>query len=369
MGQITEHNAEPIFHAEGRWTLDEVDALNEQRAERREHAYQRLDLTQLTHVDTAGAIRLLELLPRDQRDDVADYVDGADPQRLAFLQKVAEAMAEECPPKASHFGLTLLLDRTGRWVHEAYGQGLLLLSFVGQVVFTLWSTILRPVRMRWTSLFHHMEAVGLDAVPIVGLLSFLVGAVVAFLGATILKDFGAQVFTVELVSYSFLREFGVLLTAILLAGRSGSAFTAQIGAMKVNEEIDAMRTLGVDPVEVLVIPRLLALLIMLPLLTFLGMMLGIIGGAIASMTTMDITANAYLARLYERTELNHFWVGMIKAPVFAFIIAVVGCLEGFKVSGSAESVGRHTTSSVVQSIFLVIFVDAVFAIFFLEIDL
>jgi len=184
----------------------------------------------------------------------------------------------------------------------------------------------------------------------------------------VLGDFGASIFTVELVSYSFLREFGVLLTAILLAGRSGSAFTAQIGSMKSREELDAIRALGLDPMEMLVVPRLLALLVMLPLLAFLAMLAGLAGGAIVGSLALDITPGMFISRLYEMTEVRHLWVGLSKAPLFAFLIAVVGCLEGFKVEGSAESVGRHTTSAVVQSIFLVILFDALFAIFFMQLD-
>jgi len=224
-------------------------------------------------------------------------------------------------------------------------------------------------KLRVTATVFHMEQVGLDAVPIVSLLSFLVGAVVAFLGATVLRDFGAAIFTVELVSYSFLREFGVLLTAILLAGRSGSAFTAQIGSMKSREELDAIQTLGLDPIELLVLPRLLALLVMLPVLTFIAMIAGIIGGGLVGSMSLDITPAMFVARLHEMTQQRHFWVGMLKAPVFAFIIAAVGCLEGFKVEGSAESVGRHTTAAVVQSIFLVIVFDAMFAMFFMKVHL
>jgi phospholipid/cholesterol/gamma-HCH transport system permease protein len=212
-----------------------------------------------------------------------------------------------------------------------------------------------------------MEQTGLDAVPIVAMLTFLVGAVIAFLGATVLRDFGAEVFTVELVSYSFLREFGVLLTAILIAGRSGSAFTAQIGSMKSREEVDAIRTLGLDPVEVLVLPRVLALLIAMPLLSVLAMLAGIVGGAMVCALSLDISPTLFIARLQDLHATQHFWVGMSKAPLFAFLIAAIGCLEGFKVSGSAESVGTHTTSSVVQSIFVAILVDALAAIFFMEI--
>jgi phospholipid/cholesterol/gamma-HCH transport system permease protein len=185
----------------------------------------------------------------------------------------------------------------------------------------------------------------------------------------VLKDFGASIFTVELIGYSFLREFGVLLAAILVAGRSGSAFTAQIGSMKAREEIDAIRTLGLDPIEVLVLPRLLALLIALPLLTFLAMLAGIVGGATVCALNLDISPAMFVARLHELDAVRHFWVGMSKAPVFAFLIAAIGALEGFKVSGSAESVGMHTTSSVVQAIFVTILVDALAAIFYMEIHL
>ena len=181
-----------------------------------------------------------------------------------------------------------------------------------------------------------------------------------------LRDFGATLFTVELVSYSFLREFGVLLTAIMIAGRSGSAFTATLGSMKAGEEIDAIRTLALDPIEVLVVPRTLALLVSLPLLTFIGMIAGIVGGGVVCALVLDISPTLFITRLHETTAVRHFWVGMAKAPIFAFLIAAIGCLEGFKVSGSAESVGAHTTSSVVQSIFVVILIDAMAAIFCME---
>lgn len=212
----------------------------------------------------------------------------------------------------------------------------------------------------------HIEQTGLDAAPIVALLTFLVGAVVAFLGATVLKSFGATIFTVDLVAFSFLREFGVLLTAILIAGRTASAFTAQIGSMKANEEIDAIRTLGLDPMELLVLPRVLALLVALPMLTFLAMLSGIVGGGVVCAVALDISPAMFLSLLQSDIGVQHFLVGMVKAPIFAFLIAAIGCLEGFKVSGSAESVGAHTTSSVVQSIFVVIVLDAVAAMFFME---
>jgi phospholipid/cholesterol/gamma-HCH transport system permease protein len=223
-----------------------------------------------------------------------------------------------------------------------------------------------PRRFRLTATVHHMEQVGLDAVPLVVLLSFLVGAVIAFLGANILADFGATIYVVELVGIAFLREFGVLLTAILLAGRTASAFTAQIGAMVSREEVDAIRTLGLDPVDLLVIPRLLALLVTLPLLSFIADISGLLGGMSVAAFNLDIPPQAFLSRLHDTIKLRHFLVGMAKAPVFAIVIGLIGCLEGLQVKGTAQSVGERTTSSVVQTISLVIVLDAIAAIWFMN---
>lgn len=256
--------------------------------------------------------------------------------------------------------------RIGRAVDAIWQDTLQLLGFVGLILETITRGLLRPKRWRITPMVAHIEQTGLDAAPIVALLTFLVGAVVAFLGATVLASFGASIFTVDLVAFSFLREFGVLLTAILMAGRTASAFTAQIGSMKANEEIDAIRTLGLDPMELLVVPRVLALLVALPMLTFLAMLSGIIGGGVVCALSLGISPAMFLSLLQTDIGVQHFLVGMVKAPIFAFLIAAIGCLEGFKVSGSAESVGAHTTSSVVQSIFVVIVLDAVAALFFME---
>jgi len=198
------------------------------------------------------------------------------------------------------------------------------------------------------------------------LLSYLVGAVIAFLGANILRDFGAEIYVVELVSISFLREFGVLLTAIILAGRTASAFTAQIGAMKAREEVDALRTLGMDPIDLLVLPRVVALVLMLPLLTFIAMVAGLLGGLTVGAFNLDIPPQAYLARMDATMELRHFLVGLAKAPVFAVVIGLIGCLEGLQVEGTAQSVGERTTSSVVQAISLVIVIDAFMALWFMQ---
>jgi phospholipid/cholesterol/gamma-HCH transport system permease protein len=215
-----------------------------------------------------------------------------------------------------------------------------------------------------TALVNQMERTGLNAMPIVGLISFLIGVVLAYQGADQLRKFGAEIFTVNLVGVGVLREMAIMLTAIVVAGRSGSAFTAQIGTMKVNEEIDAMRTIGLDPMEVLVLPRVVALVLVLPLLTFYADIMGLLGGAVMANWALDISFFQFARQFNEGVPVWSFWVGLIKAPVFAFIIAVVGCYEGFKVSISAESVGQRTTAAVVEAIFLVIVLDALFSIIF-----
>ena len=355
---------------QGAWTLAHLDGLIA-GADRMRVASGPLaiDASELAELDTAGVLLLLRTLRASGQPLQAHTITGLGEADTALLQLLASRLEPQRPQRERHFQFRLLLSRIGAAVVRFLATGREFLGFVGLVIATLGQLLIRRRRLRWTSTVFHMEQVGLDAVPIVALLTFLVGAVVAFVGATALRDFGAEVFTVELVAISFLREFGVLLTAILLAGRSGSAFTAQIGSMKSREELDAIQVLGLDAIELLVIPRLLALLVMLPLLAFIATIMGILGGGLVGILALDITPGMFISRLYEMTDISHFWVGMSKAPVFAFLIAVVGCMEGFKVEGSAESVGFHTTASVVQSIFLVIVVDAMFAMFFMQLDI
>jgi phospholipid/cholesterol/gamma-HCH transport system permease protein len=213
-----------------------------------------------------------------------------------------------------------------------------------------------------------MEIAGLNALPIIALLNFFVGLVVAYLGARILQDFGASVFTVELVAISVFREFAVIITAVLLAGRTDSAFTAEIGAMKMRQEIDAMRVIGLDPMETLVAPRVFAMLVMTPILTFAAMLAGLAGGLVACWTYLDVSSAMFLARVQENVPTQNFGVGMFKAPFFAVVLAVVGCRHGLSVGGDVGSLGRSVTSSVVQAIFLIILLDALFALWFLEMD-
>ncbi|PTC21094.1 ABC transporter permease [Pseudomonas baetica] len=328
-----------------------------------------IDLNGLGALDTAGASLLVELLGSERLGKSAEHPDctlsSAD---RALLQTVYQSLTDFCVPiKEPEVSVSVqLLTRIGRAVDTIWQDTLQLLGFVGLILETIARNLLRPKRWRITPMIAHIEQTGLDAAPIVALLTFLVGAVVAFLGATVLASFGATIFTVDLVGFSFLREFGVLLTAILMAGRTASAFTAQIGSMKANEEIDAIRTLGLDPMELLVVPRVLAMLVALPMLTFLAMLSGIVGGGVVCAVSLDISPAMFLSLLQSDIGIQHFLVGLVKAPIFAFLIAAIGCLEGFKVSGSAESVGAHTTSAVVQSIFVVIVLDAVAALFFME---
>ncbi|MBK4989653.1 ABC transporter permease [Pseudomonas sp. S36] len=323
------------------------------------------DLSQLGRLDTAGASLLAELLGAQRLTRCTAQLPEAN---RALLNTVYTSVENYCIPvrEPERNALLMLLERIGCAVGTLWRDTLQLLGFAGVILQTLMRRALQPHRWRWTPVVAHIEQTGLDAAPIVALLTFLVGAVVAFLGATVLADFGATIFTVDLVAFSFLREFAVLLTAILMAGRTASAFTAQIGSMKANEEIDAIRTLGLNPIELLVLPRVLALLISLPLLTFVAMLCGMVGGAVVCALSLDIPPAMFLSLLQTDIGVQHLLVGLVKAPFFAFLIAAIGCLEGFKVSGSAESVGAHTTSAVVQSIFVVIVLDAVAALYFME---
>ena len=327
-----------------------------------------IDVSDIEVLDTAGAMTLQRVLRACTARTELSKIIGASPAHAELLEHVAPHLAP-CPVEPMRRNAFILMtERLGKGVRDAYFASLEILNFIGLVLATAARVFSNPRKLRTISIVHHMEEAGLNAVPIVGLMSFLIGAVVAFMGARILQSFNAEIFTVELVGYSVLREFGVLLAAILVAGRSGSAFTAQIGSMKIREEIDAMRTLGLDPMEVLVLPRVIALMIMLPILAFIGAILGLIGGGLVAATAMDIPAPLFIGRLQETITIQNFWAGLIKAPFFAFVIAVIGSFQGMEVGGSAESLGQRTTISVVQSLFVVIVLDAFFAMFFLEID-
>lgn len=358
----------------GDWTLNNYVVLGQRIARLRAEAgdltaaQRSVDLTGLGALDTAGASRLYELLGGELAGKLSAPDSKLSAERSALLQTVATAMrdAGEIAHRGRRPILIELFGRAGLAMERFWREILALLAFMGLTLEALARSLLHPGRWRITSVVAQIEATGLNAVPIIALLNFMVGAVIAFLGATVLADFGATVYTVNLVTFAFLRELAILLTAILMAGRTASTFAAELGSMKINEEIDATRILGLSPVNLLVLPRVLALFVSLPILTFLGMISGILGGALVCALQLDISPAMFLNIFHEQIALRHFLLGMSKAPVFAFVIAVIGCLEGFKVSGSALSVGQHTTASVVHSIFVVIFLDAMAALFFME---
>ena len=355
--------------AGGSWETGALSALDGglRRLAREPVRFASIDLSAVDSMDTAGAW----VLYRTRRDlrarGVAAEFEGVDRSHADILARVEKGDVEQTLVRDQLHPVVALIAHIGEASLAVFQECASLLSFLGVTVITLGRSIIRPRRIRFTSLVSHIEQVGLNAIPIVGLLSFLIGVVIAYQGAEQLRQFGAQVFTVNLLGISMLREMAILMTAIVVAGRSGSAFTAQIGTMQVNEEVDAMRTMGLDPIEVLVLPRVFALIIALPLLTVLADLTGLAGGALATVLVVDISLAQFMERLNDAVPLAAFWVGIVKAPVFGFLIAMVGCREGLVVAGSAESVGRHTTKSVVLSIFLVIVADALFSIFFLYI--
>lgn len=262
-----------------------------------------------------------------------------------------------------------IIERVGQATVATFKKTMVILSFIGEIAITFAKSIVRPKHIRWRPILFNIRSAGFDALPIVGLLSFLLGVVVAYQGAGQLKQYGANIFVADLIGLSMLREFSPLMTAIIVAGRSGSAYAAQIGTMVVTEEVDAMRTLGISPLELLVLPKIIALVIALPLLIVFADALGVFGGMLMARQQLDVSFVEFLDRFVKAVSPTAFMIGVGKAPVFAAIIAIVGCFQGFKTKGGADSVGRQTTRSVVQSIFLVIVADALFSIAFSMLDL
>ncbi len=325
-----------------------------------------LDLSGVTELDTAGAWLIVSHQAQAKSAGRPFTVQGASPAQALLLDTVTAALAPAPPrvrrPPQHRAGDELVAIGAG--VSTFSGNIGASLGFLGLVIAKLIGTILRPSRLRFTALVHHMQQAGLNAVPIVALMGFLIGIVLAFQGASQLEQFGAEVFVVDLIAISILRELGVLLTAIIVAGRSASAFTASIGSMKMREEIDAMRVLGLDPIELLVVPRILALVILLPVLAFVADMAGLFGGGLMAWVDLGISPGMFQTQLLANTDVSHMLVGLSKAPVFAVIIGVVGCHQGMQVKGNTDSLGSLTSRSVVVAIFMVIVVDALFSIFF-----
>ncbi|HID49479.1 MAG TPA: ABC transporter permease [Chromatiales bacterium] len=317
---------------------------------------------QPARLDLTGAWLLWRKVKALRAQGYTAELDGFDSTHFRFLETLPEA--SPAPPVAPLRGVHAVLHNIGRFAVQEKEQNLAALAFLGRILSGLVRVLPHPRRWRVTDVAHHLYTAGIQAIPIVSLIAFLISIVLAYQGADQLARFGARIYTIDLVAISMLREMGVLLTAIMVAGRSGSAFAAQIGFMKINEEVNALRTMGFDPFEILVIPRIVALVIALPLLTLLADLMGLAGAALLSVYMLDISLVQFGHRVIDTIGLNTFLVGIIKAPVFAFLIGFIGTMRGMQVSGSSESVGRQTTNAVVQSIFLVILADALFSILF-----
>lgn len=355
-----------VVTAAGRWDVPTVIA-NESKIDAIEAGPGStiIDMTGVTRLDTVGAIALSRLRDRLAEGGKAE-IKGAHDAQVSLLDEVAKADAQPIPqlPKPTNIDRLAIL---GKWAVALGCETRELVGFFGELCVVLYRLARHPRSFRLTSTVSHMQQVGIDAMPIVGLLAFLVGIVLTFISGDQLQRFGAGIFIVNLIGIGVLRELGILITAIIVAGRSGSAFTAEIGTMKINQEVDAMRTIGLDPMEVLVIPRTVALIVMLIPLGFFANIVMITGGALMANLTLGVTFAQFVHQFQSSVGLHHLWVGMLKTPFFAFVIAMVGCFHGLQVEGSAESVGQQTTQSVVQAIFLVITVDAIFAVIFSQI--
>jgi phospholipid/cholesterol/gamma-HCH transport system permease protein len=353
--------------AEGEWTTKNVASLDEQlrAVDLGDVAQADIDGSALERIDSAGTW----LLVRTKREweSIGKRVGPIVlPHMYDSLLHTVEHEHTAPPVTIQNLHtLEAFVERVGKGTVHGVFQGAGILSYVGRVTLEILEAIYHPRgNLRVAALVHQIEETGINALPIVGLLAFLIGIVLAYQGADQLKRFGAEIFTINLLGVGLLREIAGLITAIIIAGRSGSAFTAQIGTMRVNEELDAMQTIGINTVDTLVLPRILGLVIALPFLTFYADIMGMIGGAVMCYFDLHITLPVFLRQLQDAISLNTFLVGIIKAPVFALIIALVGCYEGLQVERNAASVGRLTTRSVVESVFLVIVLDAAFSIIF-----
>jgi phospholipid/cholesterol/gamma-HCH transport system permease protein len=322
----------------------------------------RLDLARLTALDTPGALYLCGL-----RDKVE--LTGVRADHQALLDLICKLEAKPLPHPATTPRWREVLVRLGASMHSLARDAHDLLEFMGRFVSALASAVRHPRSLRLASISRQVTETGINALPIIGLLAVMIAVVIAYQGIVQLRQFGGEDYTINLVAVSVLREMGVLVTAIIVAGRTGSAFTAEIGLMKAREEVDALVVMGLSPMEMLVIPRMLGLLITLPLLAFFADVTALVGAAVMSKALLGVGPAQYVERVHEAVQMSDLFVGLVKAPVFAFIIAAIGCMHGLRVSGSAESIGKETTRSVVKSIFIVIVLDAIFSVFFERVGL
>ena len=368
---LREEGARRVLALSGDWTVWTVGPLDARLRELTGKLGDdvRIDVSKLGRMDIAGAWMVERTIGIDPATgDAIVNLQGEHPHAQRLFDTTCQAPTK-VPEHAYHpHAVIAVLDRVGRSVENIGEELSHTLGFVGLTIVTFVRQIMHPARIRWMSVVSVMETAGLNALPIITMLSFFVGMVIAFLGSSVLAGFGASVFTVELVVFSVMREFGVLITAVLLAGRTASSFTAQIGAMKMRQEIDAMRVLSLDPMEALVLPRVTAMLVMMPLLTFAAIIAGLVGGMLLCWVMLNVSPVMFLTRLLDAAPAQHFWAGMIKAPVMAVTIALIGCRHGLEVGDDVTSLGKRVTSAVVQSIFVVIVIDVLFAVWFQELD-
>ena len=369
MRELTDFQLEPVPNGEGRrlafsgpMTVASI-GVADKRIRALDGTIAEIDLSRVTAIDTVGAWSVWRL----SRDHDAK-ITGCSDEAQKLVDAISKADSNDHSVRAARLPLTKRVPEHVGNVMLGLGRGALqVIGFLGQMIQSAGTLLRHPSRFRMKALVHQMELVGVNSLAIIGLMSFLVGIVIAQQGAVQLRQFGAEIYTVNLVGRLTLRELGVLMTAIMVAGRSGSAFAAQLGTMKLTEEVDAMRTIGVSPTEALVLPRVLATMIMMPLLGLYSALIGIVGGAFLSSVSLGIPFFTFLARIKEVVPLHDVWVGLTKAPVFGLIVALAGCYQGMQVKNNAEEVGARTTAAVVMAIFTVIVLDAFFAVFFTNI--
>ena len=360
----------PVVALRGDWTAAALGPAGAGLQEAlRGHADARFDLSRVRRMDTAGAYAVV----RAAGANFSPAQVSARPEARRLLELVSQAIQVEPVVRPQPTGLHEMMIRIGRGVVSLGLEFLGTMAFLGHLLAVLVQTIGKfvssPGKIRWAAITNQMERSGLDAIPIVAVTTFFIGAVVAFIGADMLQQFGAEVFTVELIGIAILREFNIVITAVLLAGRSASSFAAELGAMKMQQEIDAMEVMGVDPFEALVLPRFLALLITIPLLTLIATMAGLFGGLVVTWSVLDLGPAFFLQRIVDNVGVTHFWVALAKAPVMAGVVAGIGCRQGLQTGGDVQSLGQRVTAAVVHAIFAIIMLDALFALLFIQLDI
>jgi phospholipid/cholesterol/gamma-HCH transport system permease protein len=363
---IVTRDAGVALRPTGSWTLDNAEAMERLCESPLPADVATIDISQVTALDTVGAWLFEKLSRRFSATPAEVSLSGVSESQAGLLRELKGVNRKTLAPSRRTNIVIAFLERIG---HGAVSEAMIFLQMLGAIAFAVLGVLRQPRAFRLTSTTYQLYKVGWRAIPIMALITFLIGAIIAQQGFFHFRKFGAESYTVDMVGILVLREIGVLIVAIMVAGRSGSAYTAELGSMKMREEIDALSTMGLDPVAVLILPRVAALVIALPILTFVGSMAGLYGGGLVAQFYGDMAPAIYIERLHEAISVTSFKVGILKAPFMALVIGVVACSEGLRVQGSAESLGRQTTTSVVKSIFLVIVLDGLFAIFFASIGM